>query len=180
MNTFKFFLTVIVLMQSICVFSQIDSSSKIVNTQFPESWDKNRNLRNKRGQILAWLHYRNTQYENKVCIDFVKGKDSLGKTKYFISEMHTDKKPFNRWNYMYTRIENYFTSPNGMKFGYWDLHLEEFDHKPTEEELYALLKKWDFWFLENDPNMVEAGLDDKLWLSVFGFLPDRKRLTIVK
>ena len=109
MNTFKFFLTAIILMQSISVFSQIDSSSKIVNTQFPDSWDKNRDLRNKRGQILAWVHYKSNVYENKICIDFVTGKDSLGRIAYYISGMHSSKKPFNKWNFMYTRIENYFT-----------------------------------------------------------------------
>lgn len=173
------FFIAIILMQAVSVFSQTDTSSKIVNAQFPDSWDKNRNMRKNRGQVLAWRHYKNKDYEYKSCIGFVAGEDSLGKMRYFISEDYTNKKPYNTWSTKYTRIENYFTAPNGMKFGYWDLHLEEFDHKPTAKEIYALLKKWRFGFAEDEPTLIEAGLDDKLWLSEFGFLPDRKRLSAI-
>ena len=181
-NIFKLFLLVILSIPYITSYAQVDSSLRIITGKFPDSWDKKRNLRSRNGKILAWVHFKSGEkFENKVCLQLVYGPDSTGNIEYFISEMYTNKKPFKKWNYEKTRYENYSVDTiTGLKFGYWDIHLEVFKHKPTEEELYSLFKKWKFRFLENDPDMVEAGLDDKLWLLVFGFSPNRKLLTAPK
>ena len=57
------------------------------------------------------------------------------------------------------------------------MHIKDFKSKPTEKELYDLLEKWNFNFYRGDVKTMEAGIDEKLWLEVFGFDIDAKRLT---
>ena len=173
----RLLVSLLIVLSSSFAYSQEDTTSKIVNSKFPNGWDKNRNLRGRNAKILAWVCYKSKGFENKVCISIIPGEDSTGKPEYILSEMHTNKKPFNKWDYVFSYIKDYFINERGLKIGYWYVHLEIFNHKPTETELYSLIKKWRFRFIPSDPAMIEAGLDDNLWLEIFGFLPNRSLLT---
>lgn len=47
----------------------------------------------------------------------------------------------------------------GIQVGYYDLHPEIYDHKPTKKELYELIKRWGLAFYQEGWNTVGAGLD---------------------
>ena len=142
---------------------------------FPESWDKNRNLRKTDSQVLAWTHKLDTtrSYEYKSCIVLLVGKDSLGEKEYFISQMYTNEEPFGEWNY-----SSIHYGPNGTQMsGFHDLHLERFTYKPSKKEIYKLLSRWKCKLKENGWIIIECGLDEDLWMQYFDFKPTKKELT---
>lgn len=137
---------------------------------FPDTWDKNHDLRGNRTKVLAWTHKKDDQpFELKICITLLISSDSLGKPLYYISEKYTNEKPFNKW---YTASIHY-APKEGQVFGFHDLHLEEFDHKPSKIELYELLNHWEFNLNEKDWQTIECGIDEQLWLDSFGFIPNQ-------
>lgn len=164
------------IISSIAVHGQSQKTLKFGDSTFPGNWDKNRDLRGRNGVVLAWTHTRSSRNtESKSCIKLVAGLDSAGKAVYFISEMYSDKKPFNKWHHSWRHYSpNYSDTASKMQFGYFDTHIERFDHKPTEKELYELLMRWEFSLFGKDFKTIEAGADGKLWLETFGFIPDRK------
>lgn len=168
-----------VLAPASAIHAQTGDLRKVVHSAFPDRWDVNRNLRSRNGKVLLWQYTkRDDGFEMKSCITLVSGPDSSGKTEYFISEKYADKKPFAQWQYGFIYYADYFTdSATGMRFGFRDVHIERYDHKPTESEIYALLRKWHYAFFKRVSQTIEAGLDEKLWLDTFGFVPGTKRLS---
>ncbi len=141
------------------------------NATFPDSWDTNRDLRGAQGQVLAWTHKIDTArpYEYKHCLILFVAKDSSGKDEYFVAEMYTNEKPFNKWHYS---AIHFGPDPPRM-FGFHDLHLEQFDHRPSRQEMYKLLDRWMFKLTEEGWIIQEWGIDEKLWMQYFGFIPER-------
>jgi hypothetical protein len=139
---------------------------------FPDSWDKNRDLRGENGQVLAWVHQKDERpFEVKNCILVVYGPDSAGRMEYYISQQYTNEIPFDKWH---TGSIHYGPGQSGLhdlNSGYWDVHIEKFDHIPTEKELYDLFNKWKFSFYTEGWQTIEAGIDEKLWKELFGFVP---------
>ncbi len=151
------------------VFFQINAQNE---SKFPDSWDTNNDLRGSNGEVLAWTHKKDTTrpFEYKSCITLVVGKDSLGMDEYFISQMYTNEKPFNKWH----QSSIHYGPDSTQLFGFHDVHIERFDHKPTEQEIYKLLDRWMFKLEKNDWITIEHGIDDSLWLKYFGFKPNKK------
>lgn len=149
-----------------------------MDTTFPENWDANRTLRHRNGEVLLWAHYnRGMANERRVCLVLVTGEDSSGNTDYYLSEMYSDTKPFNKWNYGFIHYSDYFKDTvTGFSFGFHDVHLEVFHHKPTQAELMALLRKWEFCLYERNYKTILAGINSRLWLKRFGFVPDLNQL----
>jgi hypothetical protein len=150
-----------------------------VKSVIPDTWNTNKDIRKKIGDVLAWKHIkvRTQQYEEKSCIGIRIEPDSLGRYYYIVSEIYSNKDPFDTWIYQYTYYDNYYIDTvTKIKTKDWDLNIKAYNHKPSEAELYALLQKWQFHLSEIDPNTIEAGLNDNLWKSTFGFLPNRKIL----
>lgn len=174
---FSSILFLAILVSSAPTFAQDYNLSAITNSAFPDNWDTNRDLRKRNGKVLAWKHTkRGTYFEGKSCITLVVGSDSTGNTEYFVGEMYSNEKPFTKWHYGFIHYSDYFTdSATGMTFGFRDLHLERYSHRPAEEELYSLFQKWNYVFFEKNSKTIEAGLDEKLWREIFGFVPDRKK-----
>lgn len=140
------------------------------NTRFPESWDKNHDLRGANSKVLAWTHKKNDEpFELKVCIKLLTSTDSAGKPVFYISEKYTNEKPFNKWHTGST----HYGPQEGQNFGFHDIHLKTFDHKPSKAELYQLLNNWKFSLYEKDWQTIECGIDEQLWLDTFGFIPNR-------
>ncbi len=178
----KYLFSLVILIYTAPTFAQLDTLSKIYNSEFPDSWDSNRELRNRNGKILCWKHIKSgTSSEIKSCIVIVSGPDSTGNMEYYISEKYSNKKPFNKWHWGFIYYADYaIDSATGMKFGFRDLHLKKYNHKPTEDELYGLFRKWEYAFFEEGSQTIEAGLDEKLWLDIFGFIPRRDKLTRIE
>lgn len=137
---------------------------------FPESWDKNHDLRGTNSKVLAWVHRKDDRpFELKACITLLIRSDSLGKAVYCISEKYTNEKPFNKWD-----IGSKHHAPReGEFFGFHDIHLRQFDHKPSKAELYQLLNYWGVSLYKNGWRTIECGIDEQLWLDTFGFIPNR-------
>ena len=140
-----------------------------IESTFPELWDKNRNLRGEKGQVLSWTYKKDTirPFEYKSCIMLVMGKDTSGKDEYYISEMYTNEKPFNEWNH----ASIHYGPDSTQLFGFHDVHIEKFDHKPSQKEIFILLNHWKFKLIEDDWITVEYGIDKKLCMKYFEFIP---------
>lgn len=136
---------------------------------FPEAWDSSRSLRGTKGQILIWTQIvdPSRNFEMKSCIKLDISKDSTGKNIYTISSMYTNERPYNIWNYQ--MIHWGPTPPSNC--GYIDLHIENFDHQPTQKEIDSLFDRWMFKTTILNKNY---GIDEKLWLFHFGFIPNLK------
>lgn len=150
---------------------------EVKNTVFPDSWDKNRNLRGRNIVVLAWTHTMiNKHNQARTCLTFLSGTDSTGNPEYFISEMSSYKKPFRKWRHSWNYYSPDFTYYDStFRVGRFDIHLELFNHKPTETELYDLLSKWGFHLFNKNAKTIEAGIDEALWLRTFGFPVDKGR-----
>lgn len=103
----------------------------------------------------------------KSCIKLDIRKDSTGKNIYTISSMYTNERPYNIWDYS---AKNWGPSKEN-NFGYWDLHIQSFDHQPTKDEIDSLFNRWEF---KSIYRYKIYGIDEKLWLFQFGFIPDLK------
>lgn len=162
--------------------AQAGNCRVVANAAFPNNWDTNRGLRKRNGKVLMWRHIKNVDSnEVRSCIVLVSGPDSTGKPEYFISEWYSDEKPFTKWNRSLSYYPNYFVdTKTGMKFGFRDVHLERYDHKPTKNELYYLLQKWHYTFFETGVQIIEAGVDERLWFETFGFIPDKKEMAQIE
>jgi hypothetical protein len=96
--------------------------------------------------------------------------------QYFISHMFTHDKPFTKWQHAWIHyLPSGDDSVSEMSVGYFDMHIERFTHQPTAKELYGLLAKWRFYLVRKDTQILEAGIDEKLWFSTFGFPVDKQR-----
>jgi hypothetical protein len=160
-----FFIFILTFLTSVNALSQTKNlESKIVNANFPNSWDVNRELRGKDGQVLAWAHFKaNKTEQSKSCLTLQCWQDSSSKMNYLISAKHSYEQPFNTWRQGYMHYA-----------GLLDTHIKGFDHKPTEKELTDLILRWQYCLINMDVKTVEAGLDEKLWFDTFGFIPDKK------
>ena len=172
----KLLLTLTFLFSSLIIFAQNNNKPPVADTSFPEGWDRKHKLREHVYEVLAWVHKKDKwKNEYKVCLTVFESTDSLGKPQYFFSEHYSDKKPFRKWSYGSIHYSSSgFSSDSGILIGFWDLHLEIFDHKPLPQELYSLIKKWKFTFYEDDWITLEAGLDSRLWEKFFGFKPNQE------
>ncbi|MFT3702532.1 MAG: hypothetical protein QM802_09190 [Agriterribacter sp.] len=166
-----------------CLFSfaQTYDFSKVSNSKFPESWDNNRDLRGKNGQVLAWAYIKTgRKYENRLCLTLVYGPDSTGNIEYFISQMFSSEKPFDKWSYaMVHYLPNKRDTTAKLQIGFFDTHIRRFTNKPNEKEIYDLLTKWNFSLFAKGSKTLEAGIDETLWLNSFGFPIDKKKLTTI-
>lgn len=176
MKYFLFLTTLICIETSL---AQRNNPIEVKNSKFPNAWDKNRNLRMRNGKVLAWVHKLNGRGAGyRSCILLVQGTDSSGKAQYFISEMYTDKKPFDKWNQGWIHYgPNLHDTTSKFQIGYFDVHIEKFSHVPAEKELYDLLFRWKFSFFDASMKTIEAGIDKQLWLSIFGFEPEVKKFS---
>ena len=108
---------------------------------------------------------------------FTYSVDSAGCDVYYLSGMYTDEKPFNKWYYMWIhRLPEFSDTTSGIRIGYFKFYLEKFNYKPSEKELNDLLDEWDFTLFEKDTKIIEAGIDNNLWMDTFGFVPDKKKI----
>jgi len=132
---------------------------------FPDSWDQNKNLRGSNGKVLTWSHFVDTirHFEYKSCLVFFISKDSIGNPEYFVSSHYTNETPFDNWTFS----SIHFGPKSPGLSGFWDVHLEVFNHKPTLNEMQTLLSRWRFKL--KDKNTVEYGVDEELWFNTFGF-----------
>ena len=175
MSWLKIFISFALLFSSVAVIAQKNINAPVSDTSFPESWDRKQKLRGSVYDVLAWVHKKDISgNEIRSCLTVFESTDSPGKPQYFLSQHYTDKKPFTKWNYDFIYYGRSAFTDSGIIVGYFDLHLEIFDHKPSEKELYELIRKWEFEFYNEDWITLEAGLDSKLWQTVFGFKPDLK------
>ncbi len=161
-------LWVLLLLSSLAGIAQ--SSAHFSTSAFPETWDSRRSLRGRNSEVVAWAHFHDAQpFEYRVCLLVLIGEDSLGNTQYWIEEQYSNKKPFKKWN---TAVIHYGPT-EGEMIGRYDLHLHKFDHRPTADDIYALLEDWMFSFEKGDRfELIEGGLDVALWKAIFGFVPD--------
>ena len=158
---------------SLSVIAQDNKKVAVADTSFPENWDRKHKLRGNVYNVLAWVHHKDEYgYEYRSCLVIFESTDSLGKPEYFFSEHDTNKKPFNKWRYSSIHYSGGFFTNSGIEVGYHNLHLEVYDHKPTQKELYELISKWQFKFYKENWITVEAGFDSKLWQIFFDFKPD--------
>lgn len=162
--------------------AQVGNFESAKNSVFPNEWDENRDLRGKNAKVLMWKHVkRGTSYEARYCITLLGGSDSLGNVEYFISEQYSNTTPFIKWHYGFIHYSDYFIdSATGISFGYRDLHLQKYDHRPSEDELYKLFQKWRYATPKPNTEIIEAGIDEKLWLNTFGFAVDRQKLSKIE
>ena len=167
---------IVLLLLSIDFFAQRGSSGPVADTSFPQNWDERESLRKEVYEVLAWVHRKDSfGDEAKICLVIFESTDSSGKPQYFFSEYVSNKKPFNKWDHGFIYYANGAIDPaSGIRFGYYDLHLELFVEKPSKKTLYALIKRWEFTFYKKDWITLEAGFDSKLWQKFFGFKPDPK------
>jgi hypothetical protein len=145
-----------------------DSILKFSTGTFPEAWDLNRNLRGNKQKVLIWQHCKNDRgREWKSCIVINEFTDSLGKPEYCISMEDTYEPPFEEWHTSWIDYAPDSTS----QFGFNDLLLECYHHKPTKKEINQLFGRFKFEFSSERYLTLEAGLDVELWNSVLGFQP---------
>lgn len=155
-------------------FAQVKPGQDFINGTFPESWDTKQSLRHKCEQVLLWKQAsRGHKTAYRKCILVLATKDSAGGDMYFISEMYSTAAPFTKWSYGFINYANGLKDTvSGLTFGFHDLHLEVYHHTPTEAELMALLRKWEFFLYDKQETTRVAGIDNKLWLKTFGFVPN--------
>jgi len=156
----------------ICAFlyGQKDSTRLFRPGVFPEQWDTNMNLRSGHLQVLAWLHKKDSRpLEVRSCLMLRISTDSLGQKSYILSHKFTNEKPYKVWNDAYI----HYGPGTGQVMGYYDFHIKQFDHKPGEQEIDALLKRWQFAIPDDGWHTIASGFDMALWMDVFGFDPSK-------
>jgi hypothetical protein len=167
------FLIILFVIPSSATVAQNKINVAVADTSFPESWDRKQKFRENVYNVLAWVHQKDESgYEYRSCLVIFESVDSLGRPEYFLSQHYTNKKPFKKWNYSSIHYGGGYFTASGIEVGYHDLHLEIYDHKPTQKEVYELINKWEFKFYKKDWITVEAGLDSVLWQAILGFKPD--------
>ena len=144
-----------------------DSTYAIMKTSatFPESWDPKRTLRGDDEVVLAWTHKQCEGSASRTCLLFRKSTDTHSKPVYFLSEEFSTEPPFNKWKTGFI----YFAPEKNSTSGFYDSHLQLFDHKPTRKEIYDLLEQWKFQLFEDNYTTIEAGTDKQLWQDLLGF-----------
>ena len=166
------FLIILFLFPSAVLIGQ-KTNVTVADTSFPESWDRKQKFRENVYNVLAWVHRKDKSGdEYRACLVIFESVDSLGKPQYFFSGHYTNKKPFNRWNYSSIYYGGRVFTASGFEVGYYDLHLEIFDHKPFQKELYELINRWGFKFYKENWITIEAGLDPNVWQTILGFKPN--------
>ncbi len=144
----------------------------IAATEFPKNkWDKENDL----SLVLAWTYKKyDSGVKVKLCINLLNYTDSTGNSRYYISQMFTNQKPYDTWFHSWIHYGPDYNA--GSDFGYRDVHLKDFKHILCEEELYDLLSKWKFSLIGKNAETIEAGVDQSLMQSFFGFKLDLNRL----
>lgn len=149
-------------------FGQSVKNPPISKGTFPKDWDITNKLKDYK--ILAWTQKKDSRpFEYRSCICLSSRFISEGKMEFFIEEKYTNEKPFTKWN---TSMIHFSPKESDSTTGYWDFHLQKFDHKPTEKEMYELLTKWNFKFYVKNWKTITAGINENLWLKELGFIPD--------
>jgi len=150
----------------------------VPDTVFPQSW-MNEGLKEELGrkECLVWLQKKDSRpYEVRSCIAFMRSTDSLGKPEYRLKHIYSADSLFNEWHMGMIHYTSPSESNDGMLFGYWDMHLENFDHKPSKKEINDLFERWHFSVFEKDWEIVDFGINMDLWMDIFGFVPDWGKL----
>ena len=135
------------------------------STIFPESWDPKRTFREDNETVLAWTHKLRDELEVKTCLLIKKTTDEQGKPLYFLTEKYSTKPPFTKWEIGFI----YFAPDKHSTVGFYDSHLQMFDHKPCSKEIYDLLEQWKFHLSEENYTTLEAGTDNESWQKLLGF-----------
>lgn len=164
MKQIHLILILVILVISKFLFGQIDTMN---NKVFPSSWDKKNNLDG--SEVIAWVHNRDTvrDLEYRLCITVTIGEDSVGGTEIYLKELYTNEEPFKKWIPSYI----HYGSDSLYPFGYYDFHIEKFDHIPSKTDIYELLNRWKFKFAVDGWETMEFGYNPKLWIEIFGFIP---------
>jgi hypothetical protein len=160
--------------------------SQIKNSQFPKEWDKNDDLKDYK--ILCWMDKKDKRpWEYKQCLCFTNKVDSEGDTIYTFVEKSCHrggkgirKKSFTAWEthrilYRYNdNPKETVSAPKDTSGWRTMFHERQFDHKPSESDIYNLIIDWgDFEFFKEPWQTKLAGSDDNLWIKEFGFIPNR-------
>lgn len=146
------------------------------DTVLPKSW-KNMEFLEEMGtyDALIWLDKKDERpVEIRSCFAVFTDFDSLGNAQYNFKHIYANDSRFKNWNLSSIHYSPDYSGANkGLTVGFWDIHLETFDHKPSKKEIEDLLEHW-MICPEKDENwkVVTFGLNKRLWLETLGFVPD--------
>jgi hypothetical protein len=147
-----------------------DSILVFSTDSFPDSWDTKRELRGEDGKVLTWIHGINDAgNEWKSCLLLQVKDDYRGHVEYSIMQKNSHQSPFDEWNIGFID----YAPDSVSKFGFNDLLVRTYEHVPTKKEIYKLFNEFHFEFQSNTYLTLEAGLDKKLWMNSFGFIPQK-------
>jgi hypothetical protein len=145
------------------------------DTALPKTW-KNMEFLEELGSYdaLIWLDKKDERpFEVRSCFAVFTDFDSVGNMQYHFKHIYSNDSRFKNWNISSIHYSpDYSESTGELLAGFWDIHLETFDHQPSKKEVEALVEKWHFSMLDEGWKMMTFGVNKKLWIEILGFVPE--------